>query len=658
MPSAVSTPDLDVQNSGKKIKSKRFSPSMKLRNLKGRSTPDIKIDENKLDDAAAATVNSLDVSTAIDAAAEISITRAPSLPDTTSQEYSILEKCIQQYEAFFQVYLSQNILNIDAVATATTSKLKQNRIHPVLVNLIHEQSSVDSSNSCTSSTSATTATTTADDIIEDYCPERIDQINLMFETLKIKEVCRTTKLHSLLHETIATKSETHSLAAGMDVRFAANGDRTEQLIGRLMNLKLSDSLLASIRLASSLLVEMSTFPNYNQTMLIDNLSDIPCWLKVLVLIACYSKMDRDLQLASIATLFDLVSLIKSQLEHSTNPGVTYVVMLPLLKYGHVNYMEHKTRCIQVITSTLWDYLGDYSVDPNQISSLLYQLHNCLGSGIVETVIGHRIANTHIEWSSASDVIEFESPTKTIVNLTGSVTSPSPPPAMDRLIDYRTERLSDMQIVCPPPSQSIFDCTDLLTESESMRFKKFELLWEHGRGDGGSAGGRQCSRGFEKTLLKVYDHLAQPHHVAIRTFVTKWLQESMLRNDLNRLISPLLNIMLANQTKRVSVVYAHLIRRAVNDMLSPAEQQRAAAAGAAAADDETDGEISIDKDVYAISSEDGNIKYHMDAAREYAREKKRSPIRSLQKKFFGVTIGTKNKTSNYITDKSVSPMEAR
>lgn len=644
---------------------------MKLRNLKGRSTPDIKIDENKLDDIPSSVVgnNSLDVSTAIDAAAEISITRSaappPSLPDTTRQEYSILEKCIEQYEVFFQVYLAQNILNID------TGKLKRNRkVYPVLVNLIHEQSSVDSSNSCTSSASTATTTTTAatDDIIEDDCPERIDQINQMFETLKIKEVCRTTRLHSLLHETIATETAICSNEKNQSRSIVANpsGDRTEQLIGRLMNLKLSESLLASIRLASSLLVEMSTFPNYKQTFLSETLPDIPCWLKVLVLIACYGKMDRDLQLAAIATLFDLISLIESQLEHSNNPNVTYVVMLPLLKYGHVSFMEQKTRCIQVITSTLWDYLGDYSVDPNQISSLLYQLHNCLGSGIVETVIGHRIANTHIEWStsSVSDGIEGGgfvdgSPTRTVINLSGA--SPTPPSQLvDRLTDYRTERLCDMQIVCPSASQSIFDCTDLLTESESMRFKKFELLWEHGRGDGGNAGGgRQCARGFEKTLLKVYDHLALPHHVAIRTFVTKWLQESMLRNDLNRLVSPLLNIMLASHTKRVSVVYAHLIRHRgiVDEMqaLSPAEQQRAAVA---AGDEETDGELSLDKDVYAISSEDGNIKYHMDAAREYAREKKRSPIRSLQKKFFGVTIGTKNKTSNYITDKSVSPMEAR
>lgn len=298
-------------------------------------------------------------------------------------------------------------------------------------------------------------------------------------------------------------------------------------------------------------------------------------------------------------------------------------------------LSHKTHNFlffnkKVITSTLWDNLSDRNIDPSQISSLLYQLHNCLSSGIVETVIGHRIANTHIEWSD----IEYAelSPTKTVINLTE--------PRHDRLANYKSERLSDMKIMCPPPTHTIFDCNELLTESESERFKKFELIWEHGR-DG------QSTRGFEKTLLKVFDQLALPYHISIRTFVTKWLQESLLRCDLGRLISPLLKIMLAAGTKRVSVVHAHLIKR------DPEQQSLDAYGEHVCVGDETDGEISIDKDVYAISSEDGNIKYHMDA---YPREKKRSPIRSLQKKFFGVTIGNKNKTSNYISDKSVSPME--
>ena len=282
---------------------------------------------------------------------------------------------------------------------------------------------------------------------------------------------------------------------------------------------------------------------------------------------------------------------------------------------------------QVITSTLWDNLSDPMLDSNQISSLLYQLHQCLSSGIVETVIGHRVANSHVEWSTAEYSTEHN---KTYINL-----QPFKP---SRLHDYKSDRLADMKAMCTAPTQTIFDCNEHLTESESERFKKFELLWEYGRDS-------QCtsSRGFEKTLLKVFDHLALPYHVSIRTFVTKWLQESMLRGDLNRLLRPLLKMILSSGTKRLSVVHAQ--------QNSSRQDSDITAAG-----DETDGEVSLDKDVYAISSEDGNIKYHIETTRY---PKVPSPIRSLQKKFFGVTYGNKNnKTSNYISDKCVtaSPTE--
>lgn len=195
----------------------------------------------------------------------------------------------------------------------------------------------------------------------------------------------------------------------------------------------------------------------------------------------------------------------------------------------------------------------------------------------------------------------------------------------------------MKIMCTPPPQTLFDCNESLNESECERFKKFELLWEHGRET-------HNAKGFEGTLLKVLDQLALPYHASIRTFVTKWLQESLLHGDLSRLIRPLLKIMLGPSTKRISVVHAHLIKRDADDNASDSLYDRS---------DEMDGENVADKDVYAISSEDGNVKYHI----EMARSKKRSPIRSLQKKFFGVTIGNKNKTSNYISDKSALPSES-
>lgn len=285
--------------------------------------------------------------------------------------------------------------------------------------------------------------------------------------------------------------------------------------------------------------------------------------------------------------------------------------------------------LQVIISSLWEYLNDSIVESSQVSALLYQLHNCLPSGIVENVIGHRIANTHLEWSDCEyyDPCDYNCP------------SVDDKAAVDRTTQYKRERLSGIRILCTPPTHLPFNCNEFLSESDAERFKKFELLWEHGREAG------QNTKGFEKTLMKIFDHLTLPNHVSIRTFVTKWFQESLLRGDINRLIRPLLKILLANNTKRISVLHAHLIRRTVadaNDSDSMLDHRM----------DEADGTDSMthERDVYAISSEDGNIKYHMEMA---SNKHKKSPIRSLQKKFFGVTISNKNKTSNYISDKMVA-----
>lgn len=260
------------------------------------------------------------------------------------------------------------------------------------------------------------------------------------------------------------------------------------------------------------------------------------------------------------------------------------------------------------------------------------MHNCLESGIVETVIGYRIANAHIAWS---DVEYMNDKNRTsITKLKSNTLNLAAPQKPNRLVTYKNYRLADKKIMCTPPIHTIFDCNEHLTESEAVRFRKFELLWDYGR-----EGQQSSSRGFEATAMKMFDNLSLPYHISLRTFVAKWLQESLLRGDLSRLIAPLMSILLAGNTKRISILHAHLLRR--DDYGSDSMHERS---------DGATSEPVAEKDVYAISSEEGTIKYHLDLA----RNKKRSPIRSLQKKFFGVTIGSKNKTSNYISEKIASP----
>ncbi|XP_055704416.1 protein dopey-1 homolog isoform X2 [Phlebotomus papatasi] len=611
IPSALSTPNLEFQNnSGKKGKKK--SPIAKLRSKS--KTPDPTIAEDSTHETTPEPTSIVSESGTSCADDEVRVEPR----ETSMKEYSILEQCIRQYEIFYQIYVSKEVLKIhgkDGKATPcriTVSPEVQGR-SPLI----------------------------SEDIVEGDSVDRIKEIDRMFNTLKVNVHCRITRLQNLLYRTLL-KSDVEEVesvrqAGEKSVSFSIDQaemadldlEAAEKSVCSLMGIKLSESLRNAVKLASSLLVDLSTFPNYNQSLTVDKRDmSIPSWLKVLCLVASYFKTDKDLQVSAITTLFEMISLLKSQIEHATSPGVTFVIMLPVMKIGHVTFLENQTRIFQVLTSILWDYLADQGVDRSQISSLLYQLHNCLDSGVVETVIGHRMLNTHREWLDGEDSKALTNQFVLDVNENSRIKT-------NRLLEYKTTRLSDVKIMCPPPTQSLVECGDVLSEGPSVTFGKFELLWHLGRDRG--------LRGFDKTVLKMFDHLTLPQHMAMRTFVTKWLREALLRGDLPRVLQPLLSIVLASNTKRIGVVNAHLLKRDGADSQDIWYNP----------DRPGDDTEIIERDVYAISSEDGNIRYHLEGAKQ-----KRSPIRSLQKKFFGVTIGNATATkggkpSNYITEKNSS-----
>ncbi|CAD7078230.1 unnamed protein product, partial [Hermetia illucens] len=625
-----SSSDLDTPTNVKKLKHKKTSPYMKLKSSPKREHKN----KRSSDHSKQSEPHSPDSSSLPPLTPETPTSRADggengseiddeikevTVPqrETSMQEYSILEKCIKQYEIFFEVYLTRHVLQINLPQFISSCSITVSRVS--------DSSSPDELNNIFENEA----------VYENGCIERLREIDKLFDTLKINLVSRTAQLHSLLNKSIVAESTSDlsdlefkdcvSSTERLDScepRIRQFDDSVEKAVGKLMSLKLNEQARNCIKLASNLLVEMSTFPNYNQNLVLHHGDlDIPSWLKVLTLVSCYTRNDKELQLASISTLFDLISLLKSQLEHSTSPGVTFVVMLPLLKFGHVSYIEHKTRIFQLICSVLWDYLGDPTLDPMQTSSLLYQLHNCLESGLVETVIGNRMSNAHKQFCD-DDLVSYYSE-----NNTGGLKR--------RLPSYKLERLGDIRVMCTEPTT--IACNVQLSETESKSFKKFELLWHLGRD-------KQFSKGFEKTLLRVLDILSLPYYISVRTFVTKWLQESLLRGDLDRVLKPLNKILLSSNTKRIGVVHAHLIRKDMDESQSDTALSRDI-------DDEMD--TISDRDVYAISSEFGTVKYHMDTT----HNKKRSPIRSLQKKFFGVTLGNKNKTSNFVSDKTASLTES-
>jgi hypothetical protein len=208
---------------------------------------------------------------------------------------------------------------------------------------------------------------------------------------------------------------------------------------------------------------------------------------------------------------------------------------------------------------------------------------------------------------------------------------------DRLSSYKLERLSDLKIMLNLPDMLATNCSSQLTERQSVGFKKFEMLWHLGRDQKDT---------FDKILLKLFDSLSLPQHISLRTFVVKWLKESLLRGDLGRLLMPLLKIMLNPNTKRVSISNMHLVR--VNSNSKKCDEP------AQGFDEKnTEGlhnDIIVENEVYVIKMDDGVVKNHLESM------KKKSPMGSLPKKIFN--IATKNTSaSEKMREKGLVPPTA-
>lgn len=225
----------------------------------------------------------------------------PNTSPMSMPEYSILEKCIKQYEIFYQIYVSSKIFCGDISAREQKCG--------VTVRVFNAQQSIDKSRFMN------------EEIVDDENANRTEVINAAFSTLELNVPCRISKLRDLLNSCI--KEGTESALSGekpsrkRHVRGKSVSEKIkifnaldhQMIISQLINTKMSEPLKESVKLASNLLVDMSLFPNYNQDLVYD-LSGVeiepPVWLKVLTVIACYCSCDKETQLSVISTLFEVI----------------------------------------------------------------------------------------------------------------------------------------------------------------------------------------------------------------------------------------------------------------------------------------------------------------------------------------------------------------
>ena len=239
----------------------------------------------------------------------------------------ILEKCIKQYVIFFETYVYKKLLQ---------------RKPKSIVNITLESDDKDD--------------VASDEIIYLENSERIYDIDQFFSRLKLKIVTNIKKLKSVLNKTLSScDNSKHESFQIIQVQEKSDDDQESDVVKDLLHLKINESLRETIKLACSVMVEISSFPNYDHNVHLDEVSsELPNWLKVLSIICTYVKGDHDLQLVAIQTMIDMISLLKTNMEipKDTNENVTHVLMMPLLKLSHVNYIERKTKVFQVIIKNL------------------------------------------------------------------------------------------------------------------------------------------------------------------------------------------------------------------------------------------------------------------------------------------------------------------
>ncbi|XP_076237167.1 protein DOP1 homolog isoform X5 [Calliopsis andreniformis] len=352
----------------------------------------------------------------------------------------------------------------------------------------------------------------------------------------------------------------------------------------------------AVQVASSLFVELSTFPKYfhpGDGLLVEEEPKgniiLPDWLKVLVVCSCWLGKQPGLQLTSIATLLDLIALLKAQNDIDTHPksgeGVTAVIMVPLLKQWHITYLMQYTNVFQVLAHSLWHHLGELPAHKYRMRcvELLHELHHALYStcDAVEDVIGAALTSEN-------------------------------------------------------------------SEKRIEAFNRFATLWHLGREIETNPRLRGCMKSFDQSLLKILDNLQLADNSPLKLHAQSWLLHSLMRGDISRIVDPLLIILLDPSTCRMSVL--HVSIQHSNTVLTkndPIEEK-------SEVQDDTEGAAKI----YAISSVDGNVIYHVsdsvDEDKKWRKgKKKKKAINPVKvKRIFAVTtLAAGDNCNQYVTERN-------
>ncbi|XP_054267327.1 protein dopey-1 homolog [Macrosteles quadrilineatus] len=188
------------------------------------------------------------------------------------------------------------------------------------------------------------------------------------------------------------------------------------------------------------------------------------------------------------------------------------------------------------------------------------------------------------------------------------------------------------------SDVVEDCVGeaLMAHSSGSKleaFRTFATLWHIGREVNARLGNSlRVTDIFYKSMLKMLDNLQLPDSSALKVEAQNWLLHSLLRGDIHRLLDPIMMMLLDPATARVSVLH---VRIQQHDETSQTDT--------ANADDKT-------PRIYAISSVDGNVIYHVSEKSE-TKPGKAKRVFAVQTKLAGQDSSKLN--SKFVTEKKAT-----
>nr|XP_022916081.1 protein dopey-1 homolog isoform X1 [Onthophagus taurus] len=261
-------------------------------------------------------------------------------------------------------------------------------------------------------------------------------------------------------------------------------------------------------------------------------TNIPFWLKVLIASACTRKACKDVQLIAMNALLEIFSLAKSQ---------------------HYQKKQEEGNTNVIITGILEsahvNYIEENTLVLKVMCEILWWLLGTLSNQnqiMLCVTLLYQLHNIFNKKSIVEDVIGHY------------------------LIDE-----------------------NLNTE----HLKKFTLLLHLGRDLNIKLPAYQCTvRNFDKCLLKIFDNLQNTENANIKLLAETFLTHSLLRNDMARILNPILLKLLAPSTSRISI-----------QKISIQDSELQANNGDKDSNKIDDAKA---KKIFAISNVNGNVMYHV------------------------------------------------